>query len=102
MLVVDVGVAGEHHADRRIDHLAGHAVPVLIGDPGYRIPAPTMELVETHVAGGQRRGIATRGCDQPERDALLDSINYVNLAFAFTILGFQSGGSVAVVAFDIV
>ena len=46
VLVVEVGVVAEQHADRRVDHLGAHAVAVLVGrgaprDPTRRGAAPS-------------------------------------------------------------
>ena len=38
-LVGEVLVVAEHHADRRVEHLGGDAVAVLVGGPQPRIPA---------------------------------------------------------------
>ena len=45
LLVVDVPVQAEHHADARVDDLGVDAVPVLGGQPLSRVPAAGLEVV---------------------------------------------------------
>ena len=46
VLVVDVGVVAQHHADRRVDDLGGDAVEVLVGEARHRIPAAAPQVLE--------------------------------------------------------
>ena len=64
VLEVDVAVVAQHHADRRVDDLGGHAVAVLVGEAGRRVPAAAVQVLELvagladllgRLAGGGRR-----------------------------------------------
>ena len=46
VLEVEVRMVAQHHADRRVQDLRGHAVAILIGQPRVRIPAAPMEILE--------------------------------------------------------
>ena len=64
VLVVEVGVVAEHHADRRVDDLGRHAVAVLVGQPRVRIPAPAVHVLEPRPEHGQLGGILARAGHQ--------------------------------------
>jgi hypothetical protein len=62
VLEVEVRMVAQHHADRRVQDLRGHAVAILIGEPRVRIPAAPMEILEPDAEHGQLLGtLAGRG-----------------------------------------
>ena len=46
MLVVEVLVVAQHHADRRIDHLGRDAVANLLGQARFGVPSTAVQLLE--------------------------------------------------------
>ena len=69
LLVVRVGMVAEQHPDRRVEHLDGHPVEVLLDQSGGRIPTAGVQLIPTHErerVDALRR--ASRGGDHPVRD----------------------------------
>ncbi len=48
LLVVEVRVVAEHHADGRVDDLGGDAVAILVGEARVGIPAAAVQVLEAH------------------------------------------------------
>src|ERR1700719_877842 len=46
LLVVEVAMVAEHHADGRVDHFGGDSVAILFGQGSFRIPSALMHLFE--------------------------------------------------------
>src|SRR5262245_3798091 len=80
LLVGEVPVVAEHHADGRVEDLAGHSVALLVGEPRVRIPAAAVHLVELGAEDGDLlRGLPGRG-DQAHRDRLLHAVDHEDVA----------------------
>ena len=81
VLVVDVGVVAEHHADRRVDDLGGDAVGVLVGEARDRIPTAAPEVVEALVdVEAHLFGRPAGGGDEPERHEALAVVDQHHVA----------------------
>ena len=79
LLVVDVGVVAEHHADRRVDDLGGDAVAVLVGAAGP--PGPSRRGAGPRSATPSTRDLLGRlagGGDQAHRDRLASCPSMTN------------------------
>ncbi len=66
LLVVEVAMVAEHHADVGIDDFGGDAVAILVGHPRVGIPSAAMHLVELRAYRSQLARILARG--RRERD----------------------------------
>ena len=64
VLVVEVGVVAQHHADGRVDHLAADAVAVLVAEAGLGVPAAAVQLVEHDAEHGDLLGRLAGGRHQ--------------------------------------
>src|SRR5438876_9046003 len=100
LLVVEVAVVADRHADRRVDDLGCDAVPLLIGEPRLGVPAAAVQLLEArpHEPDLLRR-LPRRG-DDAERDRYLEALDDEHVARAFHVL--EVRGAVAVRGVDVV
>ena len=83
LLVVEVGVVAQQHAHRGIDDFGGHAVAVLIGHAGIRIPAATMQVAEFHTGLGDLLRSLAGGSDQTQVDRPLHAVDLEGVALSF-------------------
>src|SRR5882724_1257984 len=85
LLVVEVAVVADRHADRRVDDLGRDAVPLLVGEPRLGIPAAAVELLEAR---------------PHEPDRYLEALDDEHVARALDVL--EVRGAVAVRGVDVV
>ena len=85
LLVVEVGMIAEQHADAGIDHLGGNAVLVLVGEPLGRIPAAAMQIVEPGAADADVLGVDAGRGDQAHRHRRLHALDDVDVAHPFLV-----------------
>src|SRR5581483_9506062 len=75
LLVVEVLVVAELHADRRVDDLGGDAVAFLVGEAGLRVPAAAVQVLELHAHHADLlRGLAGGG-HQAHGDGRLHAVD---------------------------
>jgi hypothetical protein len=80
LLVLEVRVVAEHHADGRVEHLGADAVARLVREPGFGVPAPAMQVLE---AGPEHRQVLRRlagGRDESHRDGLVEAVDDEEIA----------------------
>ena len=85
LLVVEVGMVADQHADRRIDDLGGHAVLVLVGKPRRGIPAAAVQVLEFRAPYADVLGRHAGGGDQAHRHRRLHAVDEVDVAHAFLV-----------------
>ncbi len=80
LLVVQVGVAAEHQADRRVEHLGPHPVAVLVGEACLGVPAAAVPFLEASRGPDVLRALA-RGRNEPHGErALRETRDHVDVA----------------------
>jgi hypothetical protein len=80
LLVLEVGVVAEHHADGRIEDLGAHTVAVLVGQAGIGIPPALVHVLEAGVEHRQLLGSLAGGGDQAHRDGALQALDHEQVA----------------------
>ena len=75
LLVVEVGMVADQHADRGIDDLGGHAVLVLVGEPRRGIPAAAVQILEFRAPYADVLGRHAGGGDQAHRHRRLHAVD---------------------------
>ena len=80
LLVVLIRMIAEHHAHSRIDDFGAHTVAVLVSQPGCRIPAAAMEILEERTAGAEAAGLDAGRSNQAHRDGLLHAFHDIDVA----------------------
>ncbi len=80
LLVVEVGVVADHHADGRVDHLGADAVARLVREPGLGVPAAAVQVLEAGPEHGELRRRLTRRGDEPHRDGLVEAVDDEEIA----------------------
>src|ERR1700722_10049136 len=68
LLVVEVAMVAEDHADGGIDNLGGDAVAILVGHPRVGIPSALMHLLELRAECSQLARVLARGRRQRDVD----------------------------------
>ena len=93
VLVVEVRMVTEHHADGGIDDLGGDAIARLIRHPRLGIPAAPVELLEARPEHLQTIGPLTRRGDQAHGDGLGQPVDHEQVATRRIVD--EAGGAIA-------
>ena len=80
LLVVEVGMVAEHHADGGVEHLRAHPVHVLVGEARVGVPAAPVHVLESGPEHPERLGgLAGRG-HEAHRDGLVHPVDHEQVA----------------------
>ncbi len=85
LLVVEVGMVADQHADGGIDDLGRHAVLVLVGQPRRGIPAAAVQILEFRAADADVLGRHAGRGDQAHRHRRLHAVDEIDVAHAFLV-----------------
>ena len=86
LLVVEVLVIAQHHADGGIEDLGRHAVALLIGEPRVGVPAAAVHVLERHAVRADLLGRLARRCDEAHRDRLAHPVDDEHVAAVIAAL----------------
>src|SRR5438477_1527743 len=100
LLVVEVAVVADRHADRRVDDLGCDAVPLLIGEPRLGVPAAAVKLLEARPHEPDLLRRLPRRSDDAQRDRHLEALDDEHVARALDVL--ETRRAVAVRRVDVV
>ena len=83
LLVVEVGMIAEHHADGRIDDFRRDAVALLVGHARLGIPSAAMQVLELDAEHGELLGALAGGGGQADRDRAAHPVDHEDVAEFF-------------------
>ena len=75
LLVLEVGMVAEHHADGRVEDLRAHAVALLVGQAGLGVPAAAVQVLEAGAEHRELLGLLAGGRDEPHGNRLVEPVD---------------------------
>src|ERR1700685_3615332 len=91
LLVIEVAMVAEDHADRRIDHFGGDAIAILIGHARVGIPSAAMHLRKLRADRPQLARVLARGRCQRDVDRTREVLDDEHIAQLLVVDHVRSG-----------